>query len=160
MGISNTSMTQSMVSKSCLGRDGIQAWVRKRLRNMLMRLVSGSQMDFKTLLGMMNGTNIPTLNVYGGSNEPTREGIGAYSYPRDIDFVKHLIGEVGEATEELSSSQWPRMALICLKTVGLFRSTIVAICSAAQIQGAALFFQLQRPSDAIVYGDSLEEYLN
>jgi hypothetical protein len=114
--------------------------------------------DFRTFLCIMNGTNIPTLNVYGRSNEPTRTGIGAYSYPRDIDFVKHLVGKVGEAAEELRVTMaedgfdlpedcgfvpiYGHRYLLC--TSDSRRSVVLSIAM---------------PSDAIVYGETLEEYL-
>lgn len=45
--------------------------------------------DFKCMLRVMNGTDIPTLNVYGMGGEPRRTSVGAYSFPRDLSFVKN-----------------------------------------------------------------------
>src|SRR5579864_9330963 len=61
--------------------------------------------DFRSFLLAMNGTDLPTLNVYGSCGEPPREGIGVYSYPRDLETVKRLgqeaISEQNELTETL-----------------------------------------------------------
>jgi cell wall assembly regulator SMI1 len=35
--------------------------------------------DFRALLQVMNGTDIPTLNVYGYCGEPHRTSVGVYS---------------------------------------------------------------------------------
>lgn len=47
--------------------------------------------DLKAFLRVMNGTDLPTVNVYGSSGEPRREGLGVYSYPRDIEHVRSSI---------------------------------------------------------------------
>ena len=52
--------------------------------------------DFKVLLRAMNGTDIPTLNIYGYCGEAPRQSIGVYSYPRDLEIVRKRITEVGE----------------------------------------------------------------
>jgi hypothetical protein len=44
----------------------------------------------------MNGTDIPTLNIYGYCGEAPRQSIGVYSYPRDLEIVRKRITEVGE----------------------------------------------------------------
>ena len=41
-------------------------------------------LDFYAFLQVMNGTDIPTLNVYGNCGEPHRTSVGVYSYPRDL----------------------------------------------------------------------------
>jgi hypothetical protein len=43
----------------------------------------------------MNGTDLPTLNVYASCGEPPREWVGVYSYPRDLEIVRRLSEEVG-----------------------------------------------------------------
>jgi len=46
--------------------------------------------DLRIFLREMNGTGLPTLNVYGHSGERPRQSVGVYSYaaPRDLDIVK------------------------------------------------------------------------
>jgi hypothetical protein len=41
--------------------------------------------DFKAFLQAMNGTDLPTLNVYGYCGELPRNSVGVYSYPRDVE---------------------------------------------------------------------------
>jgi hypothetical protein len=52
--------------------------------------------DLKTFLRSMNGTDLPTRNIYGNSGEPTRHWVGVYSYPRDVELVRQCISEVSE----------------------------------------------------------------
>lgn len=49
--------------------------------------------DFRAFLGAMNGTDLPTLNIYGYRPEPPHTLVGVYSYPQDVELVKHLIEE-------------------------------------------------------------------
>lgn len=46
---------------------------------------------YKLYLKNMNGTDIPTINVYGECGEPYRYASGYYSYPRDLGVVKGTI---------------------------------------------------------------------
>jgi hypothetical protein len=47
--------------------------------------------DLKAFLRHVNGTDLPTLNVYGQCGEPYRQSVGVYSYPRDIEIVRQRI---------------------------------------------------------------------
>lgn len=47
--------------------------------------------DFRLMLSFMNGTDLPTKNIYGSSGYPHRYGVGVYSFPRDTDTVHEMI---------------------------------------------------------------------
>jgi len=57
--------------------------------------------DFRAFLRVANGTDIPTLNVYGYCGEPLRESVGVYSYPRDLAEVRRRIKDVEVDREQL-----------------------------------------------------------
>src|SRR5215467_5581370 len=54
-------------------------------------------LDFRTFLREMNGTDLPTINVYGSYGEPHRQSVGVYSFPRDIELVKERIEHIGSS---------------------------------------------------------------
>jgi hypothetical protein len=47
--------------------------------------------DLTAFLREMNGTDLPTLNVYGLCGHPPRQSVGVYSYPRDLEAVQLMI---------------------------------------------------------------------
>jgi hypothetical protein len=57
--------------------------------------------DFVAFLRAVNGTDLPTLSVYGDSGYPPRQSVGVYSYPRDIEVVRQGIEDVQEWRAEL-----------------------------------------------------------
>src|SRR5579863_494617 len=59
--------------------------------------------DFRAFLRVTNGTDIPTLNVYGYCGEPHRTSVGVYSYPKDLEMVKQRIEDVRESRNEITS---------------------------------------------------------
>ncbi len=59
--------------------------------------------DFRAFLGAMNGTDLPTLNVYASCGEPPRESVGGYCYPRDLGIVKQRIEDVRESRNEIAT---------------------------------------------------------
>ncbi len=60
--------------------------------------------DFRAFLSIMNGTDLATLNIYGSSGEPTREAVGVYSYPRDLERVRHCISQANENPDVLRAT--------------------------------------------------------
>jgi hypothetical protein len=50
--------------------------------------------DFKAFLRVMNGTDLPTINIYGSCGEPERQSVGVYCYPRDIELVQQRMADV------------------------------------------------------------------
>jgi SMI1/KNR4 family protein SUKH-1 len=113
--------------------------------------------DFRTFLRAMNGTDLPTLNIYGYCPEPPHTSVGVYSYPRDIELVKHLMEEMRAGRNALINTMaeqgidlpaatnllpiYGHHYLVC--TSDLNRSVVLSILG----------------EDAVVYGHSLQEYL-
>jgi hypothetical protein len=62
--------------------------------------------DFRAFLSAMNGTDIPTLNVYAYCGKPNRTSVGVYSYPRDLNIIEQRIDDVRESRDEIASSPW------------------------------------------------------
>src|SRR5712671_2356649 len=114
--------------------------------------------DFRAFLRAMNGTDLPTLNVYGYCGEPQRQSVGIYSYPRDIEIIRQRIDDVRGWRAELTTTLgdegfdladdeslvpiYGHRYIVC--TSDLNSSVVLSIAGGA---------------DAIVYGRSLEEYL-
>jgi hypothetical protein len=114
--------------------------------------------DFKVFLRALNGTDLPTLNVYGYCGEPPRQSAGVYSYPSDLAVVQQLAKDVSADRAELATGLaeqgfelpnearlvpiYGRRYLVC--TPRLDTSTVLSIDGA---------------DDAMVYGLSLKEYL-
>ena len=113
--------------------------------------------DYKQMLHFMNGTNFPTLNNYGSSGHPHTTSVGFYSYPRDIDIVKEYIGYVEMDREEINlvlkedGYELDPEA----KLVPIYGHRYV-VCSSDLSKSTVLSIE---GTDAIVYGDSLENYL-
>ena len=59
--------------------------------------------DFRSFLCAMNGTDLPTLNVYAHCGEP-RQGVGVYSYPRDLEVIRRLIDDVSKERTEITNT--------------------------------------------------------
>jgi hypothetical protein len=51
----------------------------------------------------MNGTDLPTLNVYAHCGEP-RQGVGVYSYRRDLEVIRGLIDDVSKERTEITNT--------------------------------------------------------
>ena len=114
--------------------------------------------DFDAFLQAMNGTNLPTHNVYGSSGYPSRKSVGLYSYPEDLEIVQSLIQRVNVDRDALMASLadegfnlsradglvpiYAHRYLVC--TADLNRSVVLSVADAY---------------DAIVYGASLQNYL-
>jgi hypothetical protein len=54
---------------------------------------------YRDFLRCMNGTDLPTINVYGSSGTPTAYGVGYYAFPRDLTLVKETIQWIYDAFE-------------------------------------------------------------
>jgi len=114
--------------------------------------------DFKTFLRCMNGTDLPAINVLGGSREPPRFAPGFYSYPRDLERIRANIEYVGKervqlnATLEEQGFHLPDEA----KLIPIFGHRYV-VCSS--ILDACPVLSIWDASDAIVYGRTLLGYL-
>jgi len=115
--------------------------------------------DFRTFLGAMNGTDLPTLNVYASSGVPPRQSPGVYSYPRDVEVVKQLIEVVQEHRDDVA---------LDLASQGFHlpaQASFVRVCGhcyvvcTRKLNTSAVLSVVVHDVDAIVFGNSLREYL-
>lgn len=115
--------------------------------------------DFRAFLRAMNGTDLPTLNVYGYCGEPLRRATGVYSYPRDIELVRWRIHDVLENKERISDDL-AEQGFALPADAGF-----VAICGhryvlcTADLDSSVVLSIVVNDVDAIVYAKSLKEYL-
>ena len=115
--------------------------------------------DFKSFLREMNGTDLPTLNIYGNCGEPQRQAVGVYSYPRDIEIVKQLMKEMRAGHEEIAIDlaeqgfELPAEA----RLVPIYGHRYV-VCT-SNLNSSVVLSVVLKDTDAIVYGNSLREYL-
>ena len=113
--------------------------------------------DFKHMLRLMNGTDLPTVNIYGSSGEPQLISVGVYSYPRDLSIVQELRRGTKQDRNEIAAE---------LLDQGLeleSNANLVPIFSHRYIicgtdLGKSIVLSI-KGADAIVYGDSLTTYL-
>jgi hypothetical protein len=114
--------------------------------------------DFRAFLRAMNGTDLPTLNIYGYRPEPPHTAAGVYSYPRDIELVKWLAEEVLEdrdvLTATLAAQEFDLTTALSLVPVYEHR---YLVCTPDLKSSVVL--SVYSDQDAIVYGTSLQEYL-
>jgi hypothetical protein len=107
----------------------------------------------------MNGTDLPTLNVYGSCGEPPLESVGVYSYPRDIEAVKerieHIRASRAEIAADLAGQGFELPAEASLVPVFTHR---YVVCT-SDLNSSVVLSIVTHATDAIVYGDSLREYL-
>ena len=115
--------------------------------------------DFRAFLRKLNGTDLPTRNIYGNDGTPAQESVGVYSYPRDLAVVKDLIGRAVASRAEIAAAlegqgfQFPADA----RLVPIYGHRYV-VCERDPGKSSVLSIVVNAV-DAIVYGDSLREYL-
>jgi hypothetical protein len=106
----------------------------------------------------MNGTDLPTLNVYGYCGEPLRESVGVYSYSRDIEIVRekidHIEGSRREITECLAGQGYELRREAGLVPVYGNR---YLVCE--DLNSSVVLSIVVNDTDAIVCGRTLAEYL-
>jgi cell wall assembly regulator SMI1 len=114
--------------------------------------------DFREFLRAMNGTDLPTLNVYGYCGEAHRRSIGVYSYPRDLEVVRRRIKDVREWWPDLVKTMAEQgFALSADSALVPIYIHPYVVCTSDP--GSSVVLSIDDGSDAIVYGNSLEEYL-
>ena len=106
----------------------------------------------------MNGTDIPTLNVYGNSGYPPRQSVGVYSYPRDMGIVEQQIENVRECRVELGKTLSDQGFVLPAEAslVPIYGSRYL-VCTSDP--NSSVVLSIEDGADAIVYGDSLKGYL-
>lgn len=113
--------------------------------------------DFKRMLHVTNGTDLPTVNVYGSSGVPQSEFVGVYSYPRDLLIVQEMRQDIGKDRGEIA-------AVLLDQGFELERSANLVpifshrylVCGSDPDKSVVLSIV---GTDAIVYEDSLRTYL-
>lgn len=115
--------------------------------------------DFKSLLRMVNGTDLPTLNVYGHCGEPFRESVGVYAYPRDLEIVSLRIEDVlrnrARISADLSDQGFTLPADAGLAPIFSHR---YVVCT-PDTESSIVLSIVVDDVDAIIYARSLREYL-
>jgi len=115
--------------------------------------------DLKAFLRAMNGTDLTTLNVYGNSGEPPRESVGVYAYPRDIETVRQRIKDIQESRSEIAAGL-AEQGFDLPPEAGLapIFSHRYVVCGSDPASSVVLSIVVHS-TDAIVYANSLREYL-
>lgn len=116
------------------------------------------QEEFKMFLRAMNGTDLPTVNVYGRSGHPTRESVGVYSYPRDLAIVKGRIEAVHPWRRELVATMAEQGFDLPEKAnlMPIYAHRYLVCIPGGE---SSVVLSIWDGSDAIVYGQSLSAYL-
>ncbi len=113
--------------------------------------------DFKVMLSMMNGTDRPTINLYGSSGAPQRTSLGVYSYPEDYPEILTRIRGIRTRRDRIYSvlAEQGFSSPHGSKWVPIFSHRYL-VCTDDPTSSAVLSVQ---GADAIVYGRTLREYL-
>jgi hypothetical protein len=110
--------------------------------------------DLRIFLRSMNGTDLPLVNIHGS----LKEVFGLYSYPRDLKAVLQRIAEVEavrtEITTELDEQGFTLAAETKLFPIYLHRYMVCELNLASSVVLSIY------GTDAIVYANSTQEYLN
>jgi hypothetical protein len=114
--------------------------------------------DFSAFLRAMNGTDMPTLNIYGYCGELERESVGVYSYPRDIEIVKRLMVDLHKERAILTVTMMEQGFDLPPETglVPIYGHRYLACTSNLE---SSVVLSIDGGDDAIVYGISLKDYL-
>jgi hypothetical protein len=113
--------------------------------------------DFRRMLHTMNGTDVPMLNTYGFSVELHCTSTGVYAYQRDLEIVKSRIEdirEVRDAIEQVLAEQGFDLETEAA-LVPVYSHRYI-VCTSDPAQSTILSIS---GTDAIVYGETLREYL-
>ncbi|HTU33167.1 MAG TPA: SMI1/KNR4 family protein [Candidatus Acidoferrum sp.] len=131
----------------------------EEIKNFEEALAVPFPVDFRAFLREMNGTDLPTLNVYGSCGEPRRYSVGVYSYPQDIELVKQRIEDIGSSRPGIASDLAGQgfELLSEANLVPVFAHRYI-VCS-SNVDSSVVLSIVVHATDAIVYADSLREYL-
>jgi hypothetical protein len=114
--------------------------------------------EFKRFLRVMNGTNLPTLNVYGNCGEPPRQAVGVYSYPRDLDIIEARIVELNKIRDEITVTLADQGFTLAAEAnfIPIYGIRVVLCTSDSEL---CRVLSILDGDDSIVYANSLQEYL-
>jgi hypothetical protein len=104
--------------------------------------------DFKSFLRVMNGH----------SGEPSRQSVGVFSYPRDLEIVRRLTrGVLGDRTELAVTMAEQGFVLPTETKLMPIYGHRYLLCTSDLDSSVVL--SVESGNDAIVFGDSLRTYL-
>jgi hypothetical protein len=113
--------------------------------------------DLVTFLQCANGTDLPTINVYGNDGNPHACAPGVYSYPRDLEVIKQRIELLAEDWDAiLESLEIGEKILGENPKLFPFFAHRYVLCNGDPTKSIVCSIH---GTDAIVYGSSLEKYL-
>jgi len=114
--------------------------------------------DLRAFLREMNGTDQPAIDIRGESGEKHRFGPAFYSYPQDLNLIKGLIEFAETDSEQLRQTLAEEGFHLeeDAKLLPIFSHRYV-VCTPAADTSAVL--SIWDSTDAIVYGQSLPDYL-
>jgi hypothetical protein len=115
-------------------------------------------LDFRLFLRQMNGTDKPTLDIRGVSGEPHRHGPGFYSFPADLERVRQVIDQAQRDRFQLRATLKAEEFELSddANLIPIFAHRFV-VCDPASEKSPVL--SIYDADDAIIYGNSLQEYL-
>ena len=114
--------------------------------------------DFKAFLRVMNGTDLPRLNLCGGGGDPAREWVGVYAYPRDLESVRRRIDETAKDRDTLTATMADQGFTLAptAKLMPIFAHRCVV---SDDKEDDCVVLSVWDPEDTIVYGYTFQEYL-
>lgn len=112
--------------------------------------------DVKLFLGFMNGLDTPEINIYGNDGTPHANAYTFYSYPRDLESVKQMVSYIEEDYEEILDALSEEMEITTTYKFLPIYSHRYVVCSDDPRQSTVVSIY---GTDAIVYGQNLQEYL-
>lgn len=114
--------------------------------------------DFRHMLRVMNGTDLPALNVYGSNGEPHRTRVGVYSYPRDLPVVLELRKDAEKDRVEIAASLLSQGFTLdpAASLVPVYTHHYIVCISADPASSVVVSIMA---AEAIVYAGSLRSYL-
>jgi hypothetical protein len=112
----------------------------------------------KKFVSQLNGTDLPTVNIYGNCGEPKRESVGVYCYPRDLKIQKDLLGSLNKSRQKLAATM-SEQGFDLRQNADLvpFYGHRYVVCLPKLDDSVVL--SIDDCDDAIVYANSFEEYL-
>src|SRR5215510_13282853 len=114
--------------------------------------------DFLAFLRKMNGTDLPTVNVYG-SSRPAAHSVGIFSYPRDLDIIRQRMQEIHRNRKDIAMNLADQgFDLVPEAGVMPIFSHRYVVCS-PDLKSSVVLSVVVDDVDAIVYANSLRQYL-
>ena len=114
--------------------------------------------DLRRVFRHINGTDLPTLNVYGNSGEHHGTSVGVYSFPRDFAQIAGRIQDARDNWKEIEEILKEQGDFELKKNMILVPFYIhrYIVCGPDRASGPVLSIH---GTDVIVYADNLHQYL-